>query len=87
MVVMNKGTILLEGTPKEAVASVQGKIWSIAIDKELYPEYKNNFPVISHNISEGKMIVHVYAEDKPAEGFEQIDATLEDVYFSCINKK
>jgi ABC-type multidrug transport system ATPase subunit len=87
MVVMNKGTILMEGTPKETVAAVQGKIWSIAIEKELFADYKNRYPVISHNISEGKMIVHVFADDRPDEGFEQADATLEDVYFSSINKK
>jgi ABC-type multidrug transport system ATPase subunit len=87
MVVMNKGTILMEGTPKETVAAVQGKIWSIAIEKEMFADYKNRYPVISHNISEGKMIVHVFADDRPDEGFEQADATLEDVYFSSINKK
>jgi ABC-type multidrug transport system ATPase subunit len=87
MVVMNKGTILMEGTPKETVAAVQGKIWSIAIEKEMFADYKNRYPVISHNISEGKMIVHVFADDRPDEGFEQADATLEDVYFYSINKK
>lgn len=87
MVVMNKGSILMEGTPKETVAAVQGKIWSIAIEKEMFADYKNRYPVISHNISEGKMIVHVFADDRPDEGFEQADATLEDVYFSSINKK
>lgn len=87
MVVMNKGAILMEGTPKETVAAVQGKIWSIAIEKEMFADYKNRYPVISHNISEGKMIVHVFSDDRPDEGFEQADATLEDVYFSSINKK
>ncbi len=87
MVVMNKGAILMEGTPKETVAAVQGKIWSIAIEKEMFADYKNRYPVISHNISEGKMIVHVFSDEQPDEGFEQADATLEDVYFSSINKK
>jgi hypothetical protein len=31
------------------------------------------------------MIVHVLSDDQPEEGFEQTDATLEDVYFSAIN--
>jgi hypothetical protein len=53
----------------------------------MFADYKNRYPVISHNISEGKMIVHVFADDRPDEGFEQADATLEDVYFSSINKK
>jgi ABC-type multidrug transport system ATPase subunit len=86
MVVMNKGTILMEGTPAQAVASVQGKIWTRAIDKELLNEFRSRLSIISHAISEGKMIVHVMSDNQPEEGFEQAQATLEDVYFSTIVK-
>lgn len=86
MVVMNNGTILLEGTPAETVASVQGRIWKQAIAKEQLNEFRTSYKVISQNISEGKMIVHVLSDDKPGEGFEAVDATLEDVYFSTIAK-
>ena len=84
MVVMNQGRILLEGTPAQAVASVQGRVWSKAVDKALLSEYKERMPVISHHISEGRMLVHVLADEAPEEGFEPVDATLEDVYFSSI---
>jgi ABC-type multidrug transport system ATPase subunit len=87
MVVMNNGTILQEGTPAEAVASVQGRIWSKSVEKDRLPEYKERMPVISHHVSEGRMIVHVLADESPEEGFEQAEATLEDVYFSAITKK
>lgn len=86
MVVMNKGTILLEGTPAEAVATVQGNIWQASIEKSDLPEFKKNFNVISHHVSEGKLLIHVYATGKPDGAFEQIDANLEDVYFSYITK-
>ena len=86
MVVMNQGRILLEGTPAEAVASVQGRIWSKAVEKALLSEYKERMPVISHHISEGRMLVHVLADESPEEGFEPVDATLEDVYFSSITQ-
>lgn len=86
MVVMNKGTILLEGTPAEAVATVQGNIWQASIEKGDLPEFKKNFNVISHHVSEGKLLIHVFATSKPDGPFEQIDAGLEDVYFSSITK-
>jgi ABC-type multidrug transport system ATPase subunit len=86
MVVMNQGRILLEGTPAEAVASVQGRIWRKAVEKALLSEYKERMPVISHHISEGRMLVHVLADEAPEEGFEPVDATLEDVYFSSITQ-
>jgi ABC-2 type transport system ATP-binding protein len=87
MVVMNHGTILLEGTPSEAVASVQGRIWRKAVEKSEMAEYRRRLPVISQHVSEGRMMLHVVSDDKPEEGFEPVDATLEDVYFSTITQK
>lgn len=86
MVVMNKGTIMLEGTPAEAEATVQNKIWSKSIDKNEVNEYRSNMHVISSHISDGKVIIHVHADNNPGAGFEQITAGLEDVYFSTITK-
>lgn len=86
MVVMNKGTIMYQGTPKDAVNSVNGKIWQKAIDKNEFNEYKQQMQVISSHMSHGKLLVHVYAESRPGEGFELVDAGLEDVYFSTITK-
>lgn len=87
MVVMNHGTILLEGTPTEAVASVQGRIWRKAVEKSDMAEYRRRLPVISQHVSEGRMVLHVMSDDMPEEGFEPVDATLEDVYFSTITQK
>jgi ABC-type multidrug transport system ATPase subunit len=87
MVVMNHGTILLEGTPAEAVASVQGRIWRKAVEKSELAEYRMRLPVISHHVSEGRMVMHVMSDDRPEDGFEAVDATLEDVYFSTITQK
>ena len=87
MVVMNHGTILLEGTPAEAVASVQGRIWRKAVEKSELAEFRMRLPVISHHVSEGRMMIHVMSDDRPEDGFEAVDATLEDVYFSTITQK
>lgn len=87
MVVMNHGTILLEGTPAEAVASVQGRIWRKAVEKSELAEFRMRMPVISHHVSEGRMMIHVMSDDRPDDGFEAVDASLEDVYFSTITQK
>lgn len=86
MVVMNKGTIMLQGTPDEAVASVQHKIWKKDIDKNEVNDYRQSMQVISSHMVDGKLTIHVYADNNPGSGFEQIPAGLEDVYFSTITK-
>ena len=84
MVVMNKGEIIVEGTPKQTVQNIEGQIWQTAIDKEQLTHYKKQFKVISNHISEGKMIIRVVSNLQPSLEFACVDANLEDVYFSNI---
>lgn len=86
MVVMSKGQIVLEGTPKQVVQNMQGKVWQAIINKEELTEYKAKYHIISNHISEGKMLIHVVSESQPANEFTAIDASLEDVYFYNIAK-
>jgi ABC-2 type transport system ATP-binding protein len=86
MVIMNHGKILLEGTPSKALDTVKDKIWSKLIEKEQLPDYKKNCSVISSKVAEGKLLVHLYADQDPGDGFRQVDPNLEDVYFSLITK-
>lgn len=87
MVVMNNGTILLEGTPRQAVEALQGKIWKAAIPKEELMQYRQQHNIISNYVSEGKLIIHVSSNEQPAANFEPVNATLEDVYFTNISKR
>lgn len=84
MVVMNNGTILMEGTPAETVQSVAGKIWGKRIDKTEVQEYMQEHRVISSHTAEGKIMIHVYGE-QPDSSFEAVAPGLEDVYFSAIS--
>jgi len=86
MVVMNKGTIMLEGTPAEALETVKGKIWRKNINKNEINNYRSSMQVISSHMSDGNLIIHVYAEDIPDDGFIPVEGSLEDVYFSTITK-
>lgn len=86
MVVMNKGTIMLEGTPKEAQETVLGKIWTTMIDRNAFEDYRKNYKVISSKSQEGKLKIHVHADDRPSPDFEPVEADLEDVYFSIITQ-
>ncbi len=83
MAVIDKGEVLLTGTPSDALADIQGKIWRKAIQKNELDEYKSNFNVISERRSAGKPIIHVFSDAQP-NGFEGIEPDLEDVYFSEI---
>ncbi len=86
MVIMNQGTILLEGKPAQTIENMNGKIWMKLIDKAELGEHKAQFKVISTKVVEGKIQVHVFSETQPDPSFRTITTDLEDVYFATITK-
>jgi ABC-2 type transport system ATP-binding protein len=84
MAIIDRGEILLEAEPLQAVAELEGCIWQRVIEKGALPEVKRQHAVISTKLLSGRTLVHVYSESAPGDGFEQMEPDLEDVYFSTL---
>lgn len=84
MAIIDKGEILLEAVPLEAVADLQGLIWRLVISKEDLAAVEAEHAVISTKLLSGRTVVHVYAGTRPGPSFEAVEADLEDVYFSAM---
>jgi ABC-2 type transport system ATP-binding protein len=82
MAIISNGELLVEGSPAEALDSLNGKIWSkvAATDDELRA-LETNFNVVSTHLVAGQHEVRVYADSNPGDGFRPVDSSLEDVYF------
>ena len=86
MAIISHGRVLLTGDPGSVVGELQGKIWSKLIDKGELPEYQQEMAVISTRWLAGRIVLHVADEGSPGEGFEAVDANLQDVYFSTLRR-
>jgi ABC-2 type transport system ATP-binding protein len=84
MAIINKGEILQEAEPLKAVQSLQGRIWRRTVSKDVLPQLEKDHEVISTKLLSGRTVVHVYSEELPGIGFEQVEADLEDVYFCTM---
>ncbi|UII31081.1 ABC transporter ATP-binding protein [Fulvivirga ulvae] len=84
MAIINKGEVLLTGSPQEAIKEVQGKIYRKTINKNSLDAYKKEHEVISERLLQGKPVIHIYSESDPGQGFEAVEAELSDVYFSRV---
>ena len=84
MAIINKGEILLEARPLEAVAALKGRIWRKPAGKDELPMLRKEHRVISARRFSGHTILHVYSPVKPGDGFEPVEPDLEDVYFSTM---
>ncbi|MGV3586960.1 MAG: ABC transporter ATP-binding protein [Adhaeribacter sp.] len=83
MAIINKGEILHEAEPLEAMEGLKGKIWRKIIQKSDLPRLEHEHNIISTKLLSGRTVVHVYSEAAPA-GFEVVQPDLEDVYFSAM---
>ena len=87
MAIMNRGQVLLTGRPADAIDALNQRIWKKRIDKHQLDAHKGRFNVLSTRLVAGMPVVHVYAEDRPDEGFEPVAPGLEDVYFLKLRQQ
>ena len=82
MAIIANGELLLEGAPADAMAALNGKIWSkvVSSDEELRA-LESQVHIISTHLIAGQHEVRVYSDSDPGDGFHAVDSELEDVYF------
>jgi ABC-type multidrug transport system ATPase subunit len=85
MAIISKGRLLAQGDPADALRDVEGKIWRRRVAKGDLALLQQEHAVISTKLVSGKTVVHVYSESQPS-GFEPVPASLEDVYFSTLQR-
>jgi ABC-type multidrug transport system ATPase subunit len=83
MAIIDRGRILLEAEPPQAVAALQGRIWRRVIARDALAAVEQEHAVISTRLLAGRTVVHVHADAPPA-GFDPVEADLEDVYFCTM---
>ena len=82
MAIIANGELLLEGSPSETLAALQGKVWNkiVDTDNELRA-LEGQLRVISTHLVSGRHEIRVFADDSPGAGFVPVSSDLEDVYF------
>lgn len=84
MAIINRGEILLEGEPLASMGALRGRVWRAMVERDRLPELQERLQVISTRLLAGRTVAHVFADELPGAGFEPVEPTLEDVYFSAI---
>lgn len=86
MAIIASGQVRLAGEPREAIRSLDGRIWRKRVDKAELPGLVESQAVLSTRLVGGQPVVHVLADADPGEGFAAVPANLEDVYFGELRK-
>ena len=83
MAIMNKGHVIYNGSPEKVIESLAGKIWKKKVERSELVEYKQKYNIISERMIGGYPIIYALSDIEP-KGFIQVEASLEDVYFSKL---
>ena len=88
MAIIAQGEVLLEGAPAEAIASLDGQIWSrvLSSDDELRA-IEAELKVVSSHLVAGQHEIRVFAPTSPGAGFSAVPSGLEDVYFLNVSRQ
>ena len=84
MAIISGGRVLVDCEPAQAIDSLAGKIWKRTIAKAELPAVESEHAVISTRLVGGRTVVNVFSDEQPA-GFEPVQTSLEDVYFSTLH--
>ncbi|MEO9871760.1 ABC transporter ATP-binding protein [Ekhidna sp.] len=88
MAILNGGRILSHQTPKEAVKTLEGKIWKKVIERDDLESEESKYDVISSNFNDDNTVnIRVLSDGNPGEGFNSVEANLEDVYFTTLGQE
>ena len=86
MAIIVKGEVRAQGEPQAAIDTLRSKVWTKRVSKTALSEYQEKFTVLSTRLVAGSPQINVHAETQPDDGFVQVEADLEDVYFLNIHR-
>jgi hypothetical protein len=81
---MNKGRVLVSGTPQSLTDMLTGRIWVTSVARAEVDAVRREHAVISTRLYTGKTLIHVIADARPGAAFDAAEPTLEDAYFAAI---
>jgi len=85
MAIIHEGHILFAGATRQAIEQLNGKIWRKSIPKADAKDYAERYRVISSKMISGRPLIHIWSAEDPGDGFQPVEADLEDAFFTRIS--
>ncbi len=82
MAIMSNGHVVSKGSPSNLISNFHGRIWTKNIEQRELALNRSSYNVVSAHRFEGKLQIRICSDTDPGNGFQLVDANLEDVYFA-----
>lgn len=81
ILVMKDGQVIQEGNSQELLKTAEGKVWECIVSAAQADDMVQRFNVGNlKNMEDGRVLLRIVSEEKPAKGARRVEPTLEDVY-------
>ena len=87
MAIIRRGEIIASARPTDAINQLNGRVWEATIPFELATEMKSRLNLIYSQILGGYVRLRVLSDNgRPEEAFSSAIPSLDDYYFSLVNR-
>ena len=80
ILVMKAGAIIHQGSLKEIMQTIEGKVWECRVDAKTAEELTDRYPALNIREEENGTLLRLVCGQKPAETAVSMEASLEDLY-------
>jgi ABC-type multidrug transport system ATPase subunit len=81
MAIIDAGRIIVQGAPESLLDTMRGCVWRCTVPRASLNDVQARHRVISSKLVGGRMLLHIFSEQSPGNGFAPIEPDLEDFYF------
>ena len=85
VLVMKKGSFILQGTPEELLDKVKGEVWSCHIPNRDWAEFESRFCIANSHALANYVDARIVSLEPPIEGAINVEPTLEDLYLKYFS--
>ena len=85
VLVMKKGSFILQGTPEELLDKVKGEVWSCHIPNKDWTKFEAQFCIANSHTLANYVDARIVSLEPPIEGAINVEPTLEDLYLKYFS--
>lgn len=85
VLVMKKGSFILQGTPEELLDKVKGEVWSCHIPNKDWTRFEAQFCIANSHALANYVDARIVSLEAPTEGAINVEPTLEDLYLKYFS--
>lgn len=86
ILILNKGKLVMQGSPEQLEKSVEGKVWDVIVGEEEMEASVERYQVRNVKRLEKEFSLRIVSDEAPPGRSKQVQPSLEDVFLSIFEK-